>query len=92
MCIIIMVISSTQKDSFKSNKTEIIILCIEKLKEFKSENNYILSIINNKKFILLHLVDSEYSNGYDEEKFNDKDIVIASLKKCCKNIIHCSYD
>ena len=141
------------------NKKEIIMLCIEKLKELKPNDNYnkILSIINdknkndkniflplvsmngsdisyisndlaldkdivysaikqnptsykyidksffnNKEFILLCLVDSEYSNGYDEENYedfledldekfkDDKDIVIASLKKCCKNIIHCS--
>ena len=141
------------------NKKEIIMLCIEKLKELKPDNNYnnILLIINdenkndkdivlplvsmngsdisyisndlaldkdivysaikqnptsykdidksffnNKEFILSCLVDSEYSNGYDEENYenfledlddkfkDDKNIVIASLKKCCRNIIYCS--
>ena len=64
------------------------------IKQYHTSYKYIdLSFFNNKEFILSHLVDSEYSNGYDEEKFkDDKDIVIASLKKCCKNIIHCSYD
>jgi CII-binding regulator of phage lambda lysogenization HflD len=141
------------------NKKEIIMLCIEKLKELNLDQNYnkILSLINdinkndkeivlplismngyhilyiigdllldkdivyaaikndpttykyidisffnNKEFILLCLGNSKYSNGYDEENYeyflegldkkfkDDKEIVIASIKKCCKNFIHCS--
>ena len=53
-------------------------------------------------FILLCLNNNINSNGYDEENYedflqglndefkDDKEIVIASIKKCCKNIIHCS--
>jgi len=56
------------------------------------------SFFNDKEFILLCL----NSNGYDEENYekflkilsnefkDDKDIVIACIKKCCKNIIYCS--
>ena len=59
------------------------------------------SFLNNKEFILLCLNNPKY-NDYDEENYenflenldkkfkDDKDIVIASIKKCCKNIIHCS--
>jgi hypothetical protein len=46
------------------------------------------------EFILLCLNNNTNSNGYDEENYeyflDDKDIVIASIKKCCKNIIYCS--
>ena len=61
-----------------------------------------ISFFNNKEFILLCLGNSKYSNGYDEENYeyflegldkkfkDDKEIVIASIKKCCKNFIHCS--
>ena len=138
------------------NKKEIIMICIEKLKELKSDENYnkILSLINeinrndkeivlplvsmngdhisyisgdlsldkdivyaaikndptsykyidesffnNKEFILLCLSNN---NSYDEENYedfllylhdkfkDDKEIVIASIKKCCKNILYCS--
>jgi hypothetical protein len=57
------------------------------------------SFFNNKEFILLCLSNN---NGYDKENYkdflqylddefrNDKEIVIAYMKKCCKNIMYCS--
>ena len=53
-------------------------------------------------FILLCLNNNINSNGYDEENYedflqglndefkDDKEIVIASVKKCCKNILYCT--
>ena len=60
------------------------------------------SFFNDKKFILLCLKNNINTNGYDEENYeyflrdlndefkDDKEIVIACIKKSCKNIIYCS--
>ena len=61
------------------------------------------SFFNNKEFILLCLNNNNIiSNGYDKNYYedfledlndefkDDKDIVIASIRKCCKNINYCS--
>jgi hypothetical protein len=58
------------------------------------------SFFNDKDFVLFCL--NNNSDGYDEENYeyfledlndnfkDDKDIVIASIKKCCKNFSYCS--
>jgi len=57
------------------------------------------SFFNNKDFILLCLHDNDYHDHLKymnflsslNDKFkDDKDIVIGSIKKCCKNIFYCS--